>query len=285
MTLGKRSFKLPIVPANMKSIIDQNLAKWLADNNYFYIMHRFNVDLVDFCKTFNNFISISVGVNEDSYRSLNDLKSLNISPDFITIDIAHGHSIKMKQMLAFLKDNFSNSFTIAGNVCTQQGVNDLESWGADCVKVGIGPGYVCTTKLQTGFSRPQFSAVLSCAGIADTPIIADGGIEHPGDIAKALVAGASFVMIGHLLAGFEESPGTKVFHSDGRVTKSYFGSASASNKNSKSYIEGRSTEIAYAGSIKDRLIEIEQALKSSISYAGGSDLSAFRSIEWIPHCP
>jgi GMP reductase len=282
--LGKKTFKLPIVPANMKTVIDETLAFWLAERDLFYVMHRFGVDQLDFCRKMkhrNLYTSISVGVNDDSYRMINDFKFYGIIPDYITIDIAHGHSIKMKHMLSHVKNIFPDSFVIAGNVCTVEGIHALEEWGADAVKLGIGPGHACTTKLKTGFSHPQFSAVLQCAQVAQKPVIADGGIEYPGDIAKALVAGATMVMAGYMFAGHDESPGERKIYPDGRIVKEYFGSASEHNKNEKKYVEGRRLEIPYKGPIQDTYTDIEQSLRSAVSYAGGTNLSAFNTVDWV----
>lgn len=291
-SLGQMAFQMPIVPANMKTIIDFKLAKYLAENGYFYIMHRFGVDfcfgvdIVDFCFKMHEaqiFRSISVGVNDDSMELVERLGRFPETKtiEFITIDIAHGHCLKMQKMIEFIKRNLPSSFVIAGNVCTKDGAKALASWGADCIKVGIGSGSVCTTKLQTGFSRPQFTAVHECSRAVNIAVISDGGIEHNGDIAKALVAGARFVMLGRSLAGFEESPGRKIIHDDGRITKEYYGSASEHNKGAKEYVEGCRVEIPYRGSIADKLKEVRQSLASSISYAGGSDIHSLRNVSWI----
>lgn len=286
---GKFKFKLPVVPANMKTVIDESLALWLAKNGYFYIMHRFGIDTISFIQKMEDegqYISISIGVNEDSKELVKNISNSSCAcPDYITIDIAHGHSKKMKEMISFVKDYLPDSFLIAGNTCTEEGTEDICSWGADSVKVGVGPGSVCRTKLETGFSRPQFSAVKSCSDISRVPVIADGGIEYSGDIAKALVAGASMVMTGKLLAGYEESPGKKIIHEDGRITKEYFGSASENNKGRKDHVEGCRIEIPYRGSIADKLKEIQQSLSSSVSYAGGHDLSSLGGVRWVENHP
>lgn len=151
LTLGKYKFEMPIVPANMEAVIDINIAKNLAKNNLFYIMHRFG-NTLEFCREMkreNLIISISVGVNQDSYDLLDQLLKENIIPDFITIDIAHGHSISMERMITYLKSKFT-SFIIAGNVSTKDAVYDLQNWGADAIKVGIGPGcFIPTSKIKT----------------------------------------------------------------------------------------------------------------------------------------
>lgn len=150
--LGKYLFELPIVPANMEAVIDTNLAKKLAINRFFYIMHRFG-NTLEFCREMMKeglYLSISIGVNQDSYDLLEQLLIENIIPDFITIDIAHGHSISMERMIHYLKSKFSDSFIIAGNVSTKEAVLDLQEWGADAIKVGIGPGcFIPTSKVKT----------------------------------------------------------------------------------------------------------------------------------------
>jgi len=141
--LGRFTFNIPVVPANMQSVINEELCIKLASKGYFYIMHRFGVDnvkFVEYMRSLSLYTSISIGVNGDSYPTLEKLLKNNLIPDFITVDIAHGHAIKMKEMLKYLKTYFKESFIIAGNVSTAEGVMDLEKWGADAVKVGISPG-------------------------------------------------------------------------------------------------------------------------------------------------
>lgn len=289
VVLGGRKFDLPIYPANMKTIIDENLCKWFSSNNLFYTMHRFDVDAVKFTRNMNEaglVSSISLGVNEDSYDTIRALKSENVIPHYVTVDIAHGDCEKMKKVLGVLRDVLPNTFIIAGNVCVEEGVEFLQDNGAHAVKIGVGPGSVCLTKLKTGFSRPQFSAVLNCAAVAKVPVIADGGIEHNGDCAKAYVAGASLVMAGNIFAGHIESPGEVLTLCDAHGNeytrkKVYYGSASEHNKFVKKNIEGRKILIDLKGSIEDKIAELKQDLQSSISYAGGKDMSAFLTTKWV----
>lgn len=153
VTFGNKKFKLPVVPANMQSVIDEALAMKLAQNGFFYILHRFDVDVVKFIsdmKEKNLVTSISIGVNQDSYELLDELIQKNLIPDFITIDIAHGHSIKMKEMLNYVKSKKIDSFIIAGNISSEEAVYDLTDWGADAIKVGIGPGcFISETEIIT----------------------------------------------------------------------------------------------------------------------------------------
>ena len=161
---GKHKFKVPVVPANMECVIDEELAIKLASNGYFYIMHRFDVNPVMFTykmKGLGLVSSISLGVNEDSYKWIDELKSTNVTPDFITIDIAHGHSIKMERMIRYIKENLPKTFVIAGNVSTPEGVSDLESWGADATKVGIGPGcFIPSSEVKTSEGLKSLQDIL-----------------------------------------------------------------------------------------------------------------------------
>jgi GMP reductase len=286
VVLGKHTFKLPIVPANMECVINQDLALKLAEQNYFYVMHRFNIDQVKFIEMMNqkNLISsISIGVNSDSYELIDELVENSLCPDYITIDIAHGHSIKMEQMLKYVKGKLPDTFVIAGNISTIQAVNELTEWGADALKVGIGPGSACTTFPTTGFGSRncQASVVYECAQVSDVPIIADGGIKSPADISKSIVLGATFVMVGGMLSGFRDSPGITI-ELNGRNYKEFWGSASAHQSGKSSRIEGKKNLVDY----KDKtLLEeynyITECLQSSISYGGGNKLSDLDNVNWF----
>ena len=284
--LGNHTFRLTVVPANMQTIIDEKLAKQLAAKNYFYIMHRFQPEKrLDFVKDMHEaglFASISIGVKPEEFEFVNELKAANLCPEYITIDIAHGHSNSVIDMIQHIKRELPESFVIAGNVGTPEAVRELENAGADATKVGIGPGKVCITKLKTGFGTGgwQLSAVRWCAKAATKPIIADGGIRDHGDIAKSIRFGASFVMIGSLFAGHIESPGKEVTI-DGVAYKEYFGSASEHQKGERKNVEGKKITIQSKGSIFDTLTEMEQDLQSSISYAGGTTLQAIKKVDYV----
>jgi GMP reductase len=284
--LGGRSFKLPVVPANMQTIIDEKISIYLAENGYFYIMHRFEPEKrIAFIKDMASrelFSSISVGVKEDEYRFIEQLASENLVPEYITIDIAHGHSNAVIAMIQHIKKHLPNSFVIAGNVGTPEAVRELENAGADATKVGIGPGKVCITKIKTGFGTGgwQLAALRWCAKAASKPVIADGGIRTHGDIAKSIRFGATMVMIGSLFAGHEESPGITI-EKDGKLFKEYFGSASEYQKGERKNVEGKKMFVDFKGSLKDTLIEMEQDLQSSISYAGGNKLDAIRNVDYV----
>ncbi|WP_153461935.1 GMP reductase [Sediminibacillus terrae] len=286
VTLGGNTFKLPVVPANMQTIIDEKIALYLAENGYFYIMHRFEPEKrLAFMKDMKDrglIASISVGVKEEEYHFVEELAKAQLTPEYITIDIAHGHSNAVIEMIQHIKKHLPASFVIAGNVGTPEAVRELENAGADATKVGIGPGKVCITKIKTGFGTGgwQLAALRWCAKAASKPIIADGGIRTHGDIAKSIRFGASMVMIGSLFAGHEESPGETI-ETDGKLFKEYFGSASEFQKGEKKNVEGKKMLVEHKGSLSDTLKEMEQDLQSSISYAGGNKLDAIRNVDYV----
>lgn len=283
--LGSRRFKLPVVPANMKTVIDEARCLWLAQNGYFYVMHRFDLDNLAFTRRMKlqgAFASISLGVKEADYRTVDAMAAEGLVPDYVTIDIAHGHADSVQRMIGHLKQKLPQTFVIAGNVGTPEAVIDLENWGADATKVGIGPGKVCITKLKTGFGTGgwQLSALKWCARVATKPIIADGGIREHGDIAKSIRFGATMVMIGSLLAGLEESPGETV-EVDGKRYKEYFGSASDFNKGEYKHVEGKRILEPVRGTWEGTLREMQEDLQSAVSYAGGKQLMDIRKVNYV----
>ncbi|MCF8168187.1 MAG: GMP reductase [Rhodoferax sp.] len=283
--LGGRKFRIPVVPANMKTVVSEPICVWLAQNGYFYVMHRFDLDNVQFVKDMKAkglYASISLGVKKPDYEAVDTLVSAGLVPEYITIDIAHGHADSVKNMIAYIKQHMPASFVTARNVATPEAVIDLENWGADATKVGIGPGKVCITKLKTGFGTGgwQLSAVKWCARVATKPIIADGGIRDHGDIAKSIRFGATMVMIGSLFAGHEESPGQTV-EVDGKLYKEYYGSASDFNKGEYKHVEGKRILEPIKGKLASTLVEMEQDVQSSISYSGGKKLMDIRKVNYV----
>jgi GMP reductase len=228
------------------------------------------------------YASISVGIKDDEYKFIDELAEHNNKPEYITIDVAHGHSDFVIKMIHYIKEKLPDSFLIAGNLGTPEAVREIENAGADATKIGIGPGKACITKLKTGFGTGgwQLAALRLCSKAARKPMIADGGIRFNGDIAKSVRFGASMVMIGSLLAGHEESPGS-VISIDGKKYKQYWGSASEKQKGAYRNVEGRQMLVPYRGEISDTLFEMQQDLQSSISYAGGKELKDIRTVDYV----
>jgi GMP reductase len=282
---GGRRFALPVVPANMKTVVDEPIAQFLAANGFFYVMHRFDLDNVAFARRMRDkglYVSISSGVKPADFAVIDRLAADGVGADYITIDIAHGHAESVRKAIEHIKAKLPNTFVIAGNVATPEAVIDLENWGADATKVGVGPGKVCITRLKTGFGTGgwQLSALKWCARVASKPIIADGGIRHHGDIAKSIRFGASMVMVGSLFAGHEESPGQTV-EVDGKRFKEYFGSASDFNKGEYKHVEGKRILEPIKGALADTLREMREDLQSSISYGGGTQLADLRKVNYV----
>jgi len=284
--VGKFVFKNPIIPANMEAVINEELAKKLALNGYFYIMHRFGVDPKQFIinmKKENLITSISIGVNQDSYDIVSNLIDEDLAPDYITIDIAHGHCKKMKKMLKFLKENLKDTFIIAGNVASVDATADLDNWGADAIKVGVSPGSACTTAPTTGFGSKNMQAAVinECSQVTKKLIIADGGIRYPADITKSIVLGASMVMVGGMLSSFLDSPG-RIVEIDDVKYREFYGSASSRQGNKINRIEG-TVKLNKLKNITmlEYMDYLTECLQSSISYGGGKKLLDLHSVRWI----
>jgi IMP dehydrogenase len=238
-------------------------------------------------------VGAAIGVNGDVAARAKVLLDAGI--DVLVIDTAHGHQEKMLTALSAVRALSASVPVVAGNVVTESGVRDLVAAGADIVKVGVGPGAMCTTRMMTGVGRPQFSAVLECAAAAASlgaSVWADGGVRHPRDVALALAAGASCVMIGSWFAGTYESPGDAFRDADGRLYKESFGMASARAVRLRSaadsafdrarkelFEEGISSARMYLDpsrpGVEDLLDMIVAGLRSSCTYAGARSLPEF----------
>ena len=231
----------------------------------------------------------AIGVTNDILDRAGALVSAGV--DALVLDSAHGHSANIMRCVALVKEHFPEVGLIAGNVATAEGTEALIKAGADCVKVGIGPGSICTTRVVSGIGVPQITAILQSAEMADkygVPIIADGGIKYSGDIVKAIAAGGSVVMMGSMLAGCEESPGeSEIFQ--GRQFKVYrgMGSLGAMQKGSgdryfqsgtKKYVpEGVEGRVPYKGAVSDTIYQMMGGLRSGMGYCGVPDIQALRT--------
>jgi IMP dehydrogenase len=234
-------------------------------------------------------VGAAVGVSGDYLERVAALVNANV--DVITVDTAHGHSIKVVKAVEEIKKMYPNLPVVAGNVATYEATRDLAKAGADCVKVGIGPGSICTTRVVAGVGVPQLTAVMECARAAKEagiPIIADGGIKYSGDAVKALAAGASIVMIGSLFGGTKESPGEvelyqgrryKVYRGMGSLAAMKEGSSdryfqdekTSSGKFVPEGIEGR---VHYKGELSDVVFQLVGGLQSGMGYAGAESIKA-----------
>ena len=223
-------------------------------------------------------VMAAIGVNDvDIERAVRlVLSGVNI----ILIDVAHGHHINVKNMIRKLRETLPTSVDIiAGNISTKESAEDLCEWGADGLRVGIGGGSLCTTRIQTGHGVPNVTSIIDCVEGSSVPVMADGGIRNSGDIAKALSVGADCVMLGSLLAGTKESPGKIVEKGNGSLYKRYRGSASletkSAHKQSTKHVEGESTMIPFKGSVEYIIDKLNDGLKSALSYSGSKDIKEF----------
>lgn len=223
-------------------------------------------------------VMAAIGVNDvDIDRAIRlVLSGVNI----ILIDVAHGHHINVKNMISKLREVLPTSVDIiAGNISTKESAEDLCEWGADGLRVGIGGGSLCTTRIQTGHGVPNVTSIIDCVEGSSVPVMADGGIRNSGDISKALSVGADCVMLGSLLAGTKESPGKIVEKGNGSLYKRYRGSASletkSAHKQSTKHIEGESTMIPFKGSVEYIIDKLNDGLKSALSYSGSKDIKEF----------
>jgi IMP dehydrogenase len=237
-------------------------------------------------------VGAAVGIAADTMDRVKAL--VDASVDVIIVDTAHGHSFGVLEMVRKVKKQFPSLQVIAGNVATAAAVEDLIKAGADGVKVGIGPGSICTTRVVTGVGVPQVTAIMDCGAMAakyDVPIIADGGIKQTGDVAKALAAGADTVMLGSMFAGLEESPGEKVLY-EGRRYKMYrgMGSISAMKEGSKDRYfqdveddikklvpEGIEGMVPYRGKLEEIVYQLIGGLRAAMGYCGVRSIADLRS--------
>ncbi len=234
-------------------------------------------------------VGAAVGTADDTLQRVQALKDAQV--DFVVVDTAHGHSKRVLETVQKIRTDFPDLPVIAGNVATQEGALALIEAGADCVKVGIGPGSICTTRVVAGIGVPQLTAVMDCAKICalrGITLIADGGVRYSGDIVKALAAGADSVMIGSIFAGTEEAPGDAILY-QGRKYKAYRGMGSEAamkkgsadryfqNENFKFVPEGVEGMVPYKGTVKDVVHQLVGGLKAGMGYVGAKDLQELRN--------
>ena len=276
---GKLQLELPILTANMDTVTDDAMADFIGQRGGIGVLHRFssieeNVAMFRRCR-FPAFVS--VGTAEAEMERVEALRDAGAS--YFCVDVAHGHAKYVGKMIKRMRQMLPNECIMAGNVATYAGADYLASVHADIIKVGIGPGSVCTTRIKTGFGVPQLTAIQECAR-ADRSIVADGGIRTPGDIVKALAFGADFAMIGGMLAGTRPTPGEPIRDAEGRPThKVYRGMASKEAADDHlggltgwKTAEGVATKVPYREDEEEILADIVGGLRSGLTYAGAATI-------------
>ena len=286
--IGSIKLDVPVISSNMDTITGPKMAIAMFEAGAVGALHRFNTieqSVIDYNVVVDSGADclVSVGVNETDIKRARALYSAG-ARNFI-VDIAHGHSAMMRHTLGVMRNTFGNSvYIVAGNVATPEAVRDLASWGADCVKVGIGGGSCCSTRVITGHGVPMFTCLLECCEIADSigiKIIADGGIKSSGDSVKALATGSDFIMIGSLLSGADETPG-KIITTNGKDYKVFRGMASTAamvdrdnrNSNDLPVGEGVKTTVEAKGPARKLISELQSGIRSGMSYMGAKNISS-----------
>jgi GMP reductase len=278
---------IPVMAANMDTIGTFDMALVLSKLNVFTALHKhytigeWNEFMVNAPKGIENYIAVSTGTVKSDLDKLTSILKFSPQLRFICIDVANGYSEHFVSFVKETRDIFQDKVIIAGNVVTGEMVEELLLSGADIIKVGIGPGSVCETRIKTGVGYPQLSAIIECADAAHGLgglIISDGGCTTPGDVAKAFGAGADFVMLGGMLAGHDECTG-KIIVKDGRSFKEFYGMSSktAMEKHSGGVAdyrasEGKTVEVEYRGKVENTMLDILGGIRSTCTYVGASQL-------------
>ena len=286
----RRRVRVPIVNANMDTVIGDELAAVLIAAGTIPIFHRFTgfEQQATWIKRYGDQMFISCGLLQVEETQ----KLLDLGPAGVVVDVAHGHSSSMMKYIEELKRTHPEQDVIAGNVCTPMAYHDLVNAGADAVKVGIGPGAACTTRIVTGFGVPQFTAIRDCASIAEklrVPLIADGGIRTSRDVVLALAAGASTVMMGKIFALTKESAAPKRTNSAGVLEAKYRGQASVDFQQEyygglkeKTVAEGIDFWAAVSGSAGEAIEGLMGGLRSGMTYGGARNLKELqRKAEFV----
>lgn len=291
----------PVISAAMDTVTEKEFAAEIAQLGGLGVLHRFmsaqeqadqiqeikQIESRDTNSSVDKKGNLIVGAAIGLYDEKRAEKLTTAGVDALVIDIAHGHHEKLLEKLEYYSTEYPETVIIAGNIATAEAAKELEEAGADAVKVGIGPGSACTTREMTGVGVPQFTAVKNCAEAVEVPVIADGGIRKPGDLAKAVMAGASAGMIGGMFAGTEEAPG-KLVTENGDKYKEFRGMSSREAAEKRAEKEGRelklsekvsegdSDKVEFKGSLESVMAQLKGGLASSISYCGADNLQDAR---------
>ena len=288
ISIGNGLSPLPIISSPMDTVTELDMAVALGKLGGIGIVHRYN-SIEDQANIIGRLEmdpdvwvpAAAVGITGDYLERSQELVSRGA--ELLCIDVAHGHHILVKEALHDIRKSVGHKVHImAGNVATFEAFNDLADWGADSVRVGIGGGSICSTRIQTGHGMPTLQSVIDCAkSDRDAILIADGGIKNSGDMVKALAAGADAVMVGSLLAGTDEAPGEIVETSNGKH-KTYRGMASKDAqidwRGKVSSSEGISTMIPYKGRVENIVEDLAKGIRSGFSYTGARNLMEFQAL-------
>jgi len=294
VTIGKKIYSSPVCCSNMKSILTSDICKIFDDKKWFYVYHRIDgvQDVENFVIRANgmatrnykdekwNSVSTSIGVGKEWIDLIDKLSGSGLKVDSFTIDVALSYNENVVPTIKKVKDKFPNSYLIVGNGSIPEWIGWLEDMGVDCAKVGIGVSKACRTRQYTGFGSTSVTSLMECVSAAKyINIMSDGGLTVDslgevwiGDINKALSIGADFVMTGAAFSRCADSPSS---------TYGYYGNASSYAKKSNKHVEGAKFSVDTNGQTISQTCDlILDSIKSGISYAGGTDLTAFRSVEW-----
>lgn len=284
---GDWRFNLPIIASPMNTVCEEEMAIKMSEYGGLGIIHRYNsipqqVEMVKKCR--GNTIGAAVGATNDYLERAQELHEAGC--DVFCVDVAHGNHKYVKDALENLRKEFGgDKLIMAGNTADGDGALHLSRWGANMIRVGVGGGSACTTRVRTGHGVPNVTSLIDSSspyGVSDDVIlIADGGIRSSGDIVKALAVGADMVMLGSMLAGTDESPGEKIIE-DGKEYKAFRGMASKEAQNSwrgkVSVAEGVSSRVPVKGPVDNILTDLKKGIQSGFSYSGARNMKHFKRV-------
>ena len=285
VTAAGRKFEIPIISANMDTVTEEAMSDAITGFGGMAILHRF-MSIEDNVAMFRRVknpkqTGISIGIGEESMPRAEAL--IAAGAEIVCVDVAHGHSKEVNRTIRQLRERWgSNIMIIAGNVATYAGADYLAAAGADVIKVGIGPGSVCSTRMKTGFGVPQLTALQECRKV-DRCVIADGGIKNPGDAVKALAAGADFIMMGGMLSGTDETPGEIITRKnpDGSETRLKRFRGMASKEAQEEFMggmaewktsEGVAVEVIAKGPVRNVVLDVMGGIRSGMTYCGALNI-------------
>ena len=278
---------VPIIAANMDTVGTLEMAEALAKDKIITAVHKhysledWNTFLGNQPESIFDYIALSTGIGQNDEEKIKQIVNAHPQINFLCIDVANGYSEYFVDFVKKIRSNYPDKTIIAGNVVTGEMVEELILAGADIIKVGIGPGSVCTTRIKTGVGYPQLSAIIECADAAHGlggHIISDGGCKIPGDVAKAFGGGSDFVMLGGMFAGHDESGG-EIVEENGKKFRLFYGMSSqtAMDKHSGGVAEyraseGKTVKVAYKGAVSETVKDILGGVRSTCTYVGASQL-------------